>query len=219
MSGARVAFMSGSILVEINQIIEAIQNSVIRIRGTRDSKEVSFCHALPKKVFRNQLVTCLHFSHICRFGQTMDRDCENGTIVGVYFPVCGNRRKLVGPKASSRPLLRWERRVFPRIDSLGFVVEGDCVKISCALGSCVLQRSMEGSGMSASMFFVQPCPTCGRSLQVRVRYLGRSIICRHCGGSFEACDPHSAQYPPRSSRLNTLLRAEQLIEQAERVRR
>ena len=75
--------------------------------------------------------------------------------------------------------------------------------------------------MSGSTVFVQPCPTCGRQLQVRVRYLGRSVICRHCGADFEACDPSSAQYPPTSSRLNLVDRAEQLLERAanSRVRR
>jgi hypothetical protein len=40
-----------------------------------------------------------------------------------------------------------------------------------------------------AMFFVQPCPTCGRRLRVCVEYLGKTIQCRHCRGRFVARDP------------------------------
>ena len=68
--------------------------------------------------------------------------------------------------------------------------------------------------MTGSTLFVQPCPTCGRSLEVRVRYLGKRVICRHCSAEFEACDPSSAVYPPPNSRLNLVDRAEELIQRA-----
>lgn len=42
--------------------------------------------------------------------------------------------------------------------------------------------------MPKSTYFVQECPTCGRKLQVRVEYLGRRVVCQHCGGRFEATD-------------------------------
>ena len=73
--------------------------------------------------------------------------------------------------------------------------------------------------MAGATFFVQPCPTCGRHLEVRVRYLGRPVICRHCSAEFEACDPASPVYPPPSSRLNLVQRAEALIERAKNERR
>jgi hypothetical protein len=73
--------------------------------------------------------------------------------------------------------------------------------------------------MAGSTFFVQPCPTCGRNLEVRVRYLGRPVICRHCNAKFEACDPSSAIYPPPNSRINLVQRAEALIQRAETDRR
>jgi predicted RNA-binding Zn-ribbon protein involved in translation (DUF1610 family) len=42
--------------------------------------------------------------------------------------------------------------------------------------------------MSHSTYFVQGCPTCGRRLHVRVEYLGKRVVCQHCGGSLVASD-------------------------------
>ncbi len=49
--------------------------------------------------------------------------------------------------------------------------------------------------MSRSTYFVQECPTCGRSLQVRVEYLGKQLVCQHCHGRFEARDPSNTRRP------------------------
>jgi len=68
--------------------------------------------------------------------------------------------------------------------------------------------------MSRSTYFVQECPTCGRNLQVRVEFLGKQVICQHCGARFEACEPGSAAYPPSSSSLSLLERAEHLLQTA-----
>jgi DNA-directed RNA polymerase subunit RPC12/RpoP len=68
--------------------------------------------------------------------------------------------------------------------------------------------------MANSVYFVQECPTCGRNLQVRVEYLGKRVVCQHCGAAFEACDPTSNCYPPTESSLSLLERAEELIETA-----
>jgi hypothetical protein len=38
-------------------------------------------------------------------------------------------------------------------------------------------------------YFVQECPTCGRSLEVKVEYLGKKLACLHCRGTFVAKDP------------------------------
>ena len=65
--------------------------------------------------------------------------------------------------------------------------------------------------MSSAMYFVQECPICGRALQVRMQHLGKTLKCRHCNGDFEACDPDSTSYPPKSSSLGVLERAEQLL--------
>lgn len=68
--------------------------------------------------------------------------------------------------------------------------------------------------MANSVYFVQECPTCGRNLQVRIEYLGKRVVCQHCGALFEACDPSSKSYPPTDSSLSLLERAEELLETA-----
>lgn len=40
--------------------------------------------------------------------------------------------------------------------------------------------------MVRSTYFLQECPTCGRGLEIRVEYLGRTMVCQHCGGTFVA---------------------------------
>jgi hypothetical protein len=42
--------------------------------------------------------------------------------------------------------------------------------------------------------------------------MGKQVICQHCGARFEACDPSSGAYPPPSSSLSLLERAEQLLQ-------
>ena len=64
--------------------------------------------------------------------------------------------------------------------------------------------------MAKSTYFVQECPTCGRTLHVRVEYLGRRLVCQHCGGTLLASDPEGA--PSSASRL--LERAEELLQTA-----
>ncbi len=66
--------------------------------------------------------------------------------------------------------------------------------------------------MSRSTYFVQECPTCGRSLQVRVEYLGREVVCQHCHGRFEACDPASPASRAARPASDLLQRADQLLE-------
>ncbi|NBV46176.1 MAG: hypothetical protein EBR86_11215 [Planctomycetia bacterium] len=43
--------------------------------------------------------------------------------------------------------------------------------------------------MSNVVHYYQPCPVCGRSLQIRVNLLGKRVFCQHCGGGFRAADP------------------------------
>jgi transcription elongation factor Elf1 len=67
--------------------------------------------------------------------------------------------------------------------------------------------------MSRSTCFVQECPTCGRSAQIRVAYLGRQVVCQHCGGQFQARDNSgSDEYSPSDSVL--LRRADELLRRA-----
>ncbi len=70
--------------------------------------------------------------------------------------------------------------------------------------------------MPYPLYFVQECPTCGRSLQIRVAYLGRRVVCQHCNGHFEAFDPASAAYPPCDSGPSLLQRADELLETVDR---
>ncbi len=63
-----------------------------------------------------------------------------------------------------------------------------------------------------STYFVQECPTCGRSLQVSVEFLGRQVVCRHCGGRFEAQDDSSASLGGSNSGIDLMRRAEALLD-------
>ena len=50
-------------------------------------------------------------------------------------------------------------------------------------------RLVEGDTVvTNATYFLQSCPTCGRSLRVRVEYLGKSLACQHCHGRFIATD-------------------------------
>jgi len=71
--------------------------------------------------------------------------------------------------------------------------------------------------MSSGTYYLQECPTCGRSLQIRVAYLGKRVSCQHCAAKFEASDPSSANYPPMESSISLLARAEELIETVTRT--
>jgi hypothetical protein len=70
--------------------------------------------------------------------------------------------------------------------------------------------------MSRSTYFVQECPTCGRSLQVRVEYLGRQVVCQHCRARFEASDTGGASLSGSSSDI--LRRAEELLASSSTIR-
>ena len=67
--------------------------------------------------------------------------------------------------------------------------------------------------MSQTTFFVKECPTCGRNLQVRIEYLGREMMCNHCGGDFVADDnPHGQRDNPVETmiaRVDELLKKEE----------
>lgn len=69
--------------------------------------------------------------------------------------------------------------------------------------------------MALPTYFVHECPTCGRSLEIRVEYLGRLLSCRHCRGQFVASDPADNR-PPRFTSESLLRRAEELLALAER---
>lgn len=69
--------------------------------------------------------------------------------------------------------------------------------------------------MPSSVFYVQPCPACGRNLQVRVNYLGKGISCQHCKATFVA--QQASRTPAASeSGLALLDRADELLKALER---
>ena len=65
--------------------------------------------------------------------------------------------------------------------------------------------------MPRTPYFLLECPTCGRALQVRVEYLGRTLACRHCRGEFEAAEPNQPRVPDDSG-PELLRRADELLD-------
>ena len=65
--------------------------------------------------------------------------------------------------------------------------------------------------MTQTTFFVKECPTCGRKLQVRIEYLGREMMCNHCGGDFIADEGTSPQPVPESNDA-ILARVDELLD-------
>jgi len=68
--------------------------------------------------------------------------------------------------------------------------------------------------MSHATFFLRECPTCGRRLQIRVEYLGRTVRCKHCDAMFDADDPAQPKSINRPSE-SLLERANSLLESLE----
>lgn len=71
--------------------------------------------------------------------------------------------------------------------------------------------------MPGSVFYVQPCPACGRNLQVRVDYLGKGIECQHCQASFVAQQVTRTPRPSESG-LALLDHADELLRAVEKRR-
>lgn len=65
--------------------------------------------------------------------------------------------------------------------------------------------------MPSGAYFIRNCPTCGRSLEIRVEYLGKRLKCRHCSAEFLAAD-NSAAVANGSDRA-----ARELMARAERL--
>ena len=65
--------------------------------------------------------------------------------------------------------------------------------------------------MSNPTFFVQECPICGRRLQIRVEYLGRSVVCQHCQGRLVAADPANHRCDCAESANSLIRRADELL--------
>jgi len=65
--------------------------------------------------------------------------------------------------------------------------------------------------MSNPTYFVQECPTCGRGLQIRVEYLGRKVVCKHCQGHLIAADPVNVRFNCGESANALIRRADELL--------
>jgi hypothetical protein len=72
--------------------------------------------------------------------------------------------------------------------------------------------------MSTPTYFFQECPTCGRRLQIRVEYLGKRVVCRHCQGSLTAADPSNCRCDTAESGNRLIRRADELLESVARRR-
>ncbi|MDZ4659182.1 MAG: hypothetical protein SH868_16545 [Bythopirellula sp.] len=66
--------------------------------------------------------------------------------------------------------------------------------------------------MPSGAYFIRSCPTCGRSLEVRVEYLGKMVSCQHCSAQFDTSDPPYYSDGASESSLSLLARADELIE-------
>lgn len=67
--------------------------------------------------------------------------------------------------------------------------------------------------MPTPTFFTQNCPICGRSLEVRIEYLGKRVSCSHCRGRFIARDPRIPSVELDET-VSVMQRAEQLLQSA-----
>ena len=74
--------------------------------------------------------------------------------------------------------------------------------------------------MAKCAYFVQECPTCGRSLHIRVEHLGKQVVCQHCRGQLLAHDRSAApcEPPPIAPPISLLDRADELLDLASQRR-
>ena len=68
--------------------------------------------------------------------------------------------------------------------------------------------------MFRSTYFFQECPTCGRSLQIRVEYLGKRLTCQHCHGQLVASDPTNRWTDCAHTTEALVRRANELLERS-----
>ena len=68
--------------------------------------------------------------------------------------------------------------------------------------------------MPSPTYFVQECETCGRNLQVRVEYLGRKVVCQHCGARFVVSEPGNSAAPATDTGSSLMARADELLRQS-----
>lgn len=73
--------------------------------------------------------------------------------------------------------------------------------------------------MAECAYFLQECPTCGRSLQIRVEHLGKQVVCQHCRGALLARDrAEASEAPPAAAAFSLIDRADELLDLAQQRR-
>ena len=65
--------------------------------------------------------------------------------------------------------------------------------------------------MPLETYYMQDCPTCGRALKIRVKYLGQTLACQHCRGKFEARENSIGPGHVGDDRPTMIQRADQLL--------
>lgn len=68
-----------------------------------------------------------------------------------------------------------------------------------------------GAGMVGGAHFVKSCPTCSRTLQIKVQYMGRRVSCGHCHARFLATESDSAHA------MNDVLARAELMRRADEL--
>lgn len=69
--------------------------------------------------------------------------------------------------------------------------------------------------MARATCYVQDCPVCGRPVQVRIEYLGKSVTCQHCSGRFQASDPENPIRSDQRTNAKLMARVAELLERSE----
>jgi hypothetical protein len=72
--------------------------------------------------------------------------------------------------------------------------------------------------MSKPSYFLQECGTCGRSLRIRVEYLGKRVVCQHCKTHFRAAEVIGRGESPVKVESVVLKRADQLLAAADQMK-
>lgn len=68
--------------------------------------------------------------------------------------------------------------------------------------------------MAECTYFVRECPTCGRSLHIRVEFLGKRVVCQHCRGQFLATDSAASPLDLPDVNVSLIARADELLDLA-----
>jgi hypothetical protein len=68
-----------------------------------------------------------------------------------------------------------------------------------------------------SVRFTQPCPTCGRRLEIRASLMGHTVACQHCGAHFTADANYETSQKRCCPKQALMDRVERVLQQTESV--